>query len=120
MPVVPAAILFDLGLVSSSVRPGPQDGYRACEAASAQMVPEGSVGVGTGATVGKVLGMQQAVKGGVGTASASLGDGLVLGAMAAVNAVGGVVDPETRRFGETVRMIRADGESKVEVMARYR
>ena len=118
VPVVPAAIIFDLGLVSSVVRPGPQEGYRACEAASFQGVPEGSVGVGTGATVGKALGRQQAVKGGVGTASTSLGDGLVLGAIAAVNAVGGVVDPETGRILGGPR--REDGSGfydTVELMA---
>ncbi|MFC1935406.1 P1 family peptidase [Chloroflexota bacterium] len=95
VPIVPAAILFDLGLVTSKVRPGPQEGYQACENASSQVVPEGSVGAGTGATVGKALGMQRAVKGGVGTASADLGDSLVVGAIAAVNAFGSVVDSAT-------------------------
>ena len=98
VPIVPAAILFDLGLVTSNVRPGPQEGYQACQAASSQWVDEGSVGAGTGATVGKALGMERAVKGGTGTASADLGDGLVVGAIAAVNAAGSVVDPETGRI----------------------
>ena len=98
VPIVPAAILFDLGLVTSKVRPGPQEGYKACHDASSQAVPEGSVGAGTGATVGKALGMERAVKGGMGTASADLGGGLVVGAIAAVNAAGGVVDPETGRI----------------------
>ncbi|MSQ21888.1 MAG: peptidase S58 family protein [Dehalococcoidia bacterium] len=98
VPIVPAAILYDLGLVTSKVRPGPQEGYRACEAASAGLVAEGSVGAGTGATVGKALGMSRAVKGGLGTASADLGDGLIVGAIAAVNAAGSVVDPETGRI----------------------
>lgn len=97
VPIVPAAILYDLGLVTSKVRPGPHEGYQACEAASAGLVAEGSVGAGTGATVGKALGMARAVKGGLGTASADLGDGLIVGAIAAVNAAGSVVDPETGR-----------------------
>ena len=98
VPIVPAAILYDLGLVTSKVRPGYEDGYHACEAASSQPVAEGTVGAGTGATVGKALGMERAVKGGIGTASLDLGDGIVVGALAAVNAAGGVVDPETGRI----------------------
>ena len=95
VPIVPAAILFDLGLVTHTVRPGPEEGYRACEAATSDGVAEGSVGAGTGATVGKALGMKQAVKGGLGTASLSLEDGLHVGAIVAVNALGSVVDPES-------------------------
>ena len=118
VPIVPAAILYDLGLVTSKVRPGPQEGYRACEAASAEPVSEGSVGAGTGATVGKALGMARAVKGGLGTASANLGDGLVVGAMAAVNAAGSVVDPETGRIIAGPRREDARGyHDTVELMA---
>ena len=94
VPIVPAAILFDLGLVTHTVRPGPEEGYRACEAATSDGVAEGSVGAGTGATVGKALGMERAVKGGLGTASLSLEGGLHVGAIVAVNALGSVVDPE--------------------------
>lgn len=118
VPIVPAAILFDLGLVTSKVRPGPQEGYQACENASAKGAAEGSVGAGTGATVGKALGMHRAVKGGVGTASADLGAGLVVGAIAAVNAAGSVVDPETGRVVAGPR--REDGQGfhdTVELMA---
>ena len=114
VPIVPAAILFDLGLVTSKVRPGPQEGYQACDSASSQVVPEGSVGAGTGATVGKALGMQRAVKGGVGTASADLGDSLVVGAIAAVNAVGSVVDPQTGRVVAGPR--REDGQGFYDTM----
>jgi len=95
VPIVPAAILFDLGLVTHKVRPGPEEGYRACEAATSDGVAEGSVGAGTGATVGKALGMERAVKGGLGTASRSLEGGLHVGAIVAVNALGSVVDPES-------------------------
>jgi len=93
VPIVPAAILFDLGLGSATVRPTADMGFRACEAASGEAPAEGSVGVGTGASVGKILGMDRAVKSGVGTASARLNEELVVGALVAVNAMGDVVDP---------------------------
>jgi L-aminopeptidase/D-esterase-like protein len=95
IPIVPAAILFDLGLVTGKVRPGPAEGYRACENAASGTVDEGSVGAGTGATVGKLLGWARAVKGGIGTAAVDLGGGLTVGAIVAVNSLGGVVDPDT-------------------------
>ena len=95
IPIVPAAILFDLGLVTHKVRPDADAGRRACEAASAGTIAEGSVGAGTGATVAKLLGRDRCLKGGIGTASVHLGDGLTVGAIVAVNAVGGVVDSET-------------------------
>ena len=94
MPIVPAAIIFDLGLVTHRVRPGPDDGYAACVNASDAPPKEGSVGAGTGATVGKTMGRERATKGGLGTAGVDL-DGLIVGALAVVNAVGDVVDPET-------------------------
>ena len=95
VPIVPAAVIFDLGVVTGKVRPGPDEGYAACQAASVGAVREGSVGAGTGATVGKLLGLQSAVRGGLGTASTALGDGLVVGAVVVVNAVGGIYDPST-------------------------
>ncbi len=95
VPIVPAAIIFDLGVGDASVRPGPDDGYAAASRASTDAVEQGSVGAGTGATVGKALGRERAMKGGVGCASMDLGDGVVLAAMTVVNAVGGVHDPET-------------------------
>ncbi len=94
VPIVPAAILFDLG-GSDGVRPGEDEGYRAAAAASTDTVAQGSVGAGTGATVGKALGRALAMKGGIGSASIDLGDGAVIAALAAVNAIGGVVDPTT-------------------------
>lgn len=93
VPIVPAAILFDLGLGSATVRPTADMGFQACEVASGEAPAEGSVGVGTGASVGKILGMDRAVKSGVGTASARLNDKLVVGALVAVNAMGDVIDP---------------------------
>jgi len=93
VPIVPAAILFDLAIGSSKVRPGLEEGYQACLAATAQKPAEGSVGVGTGATVGKMLGLTRATKGGVGTTSQRVCGDIVLGALVAVNALGSVIDP---------------------------
>ena len=95
VPIVPAAILYDLRMLTSKVRPGPDDGYAACQNASAGPVDEGSVGAGTGATVGKVMGYDRGVKGGIGTACVHLGGGLVVGAITAVNAIGGVYEHRT-------------------------
>ena len=98
IPIVPAAILFDLGVGAHDTRPGPREGYMACESASSGPVAEGSVGAGTGATVAKLLGKERAVKGGIGTASVDLGQGLIVGAIVAVNALGGVFEPDTGRL----------------------
>jgi L-aminopeptidase/D-esterase-like protein len=95
VPIVPAAVLFDLDIGSASVRPDARMGYAACEAASSEAVAEGNVGAGTGATAGKVLGLAQAMKSGLGSAAISLGEGLWVGALVAVNALGDVVDPQT-------------------------
>lgn len=98
IPIVPAAILFDLSVIRGDVRPTAADGYAACLNASSGGVAEGSVGAGTGATVAKLLGMPRAVKGGIGSAALDLGDGVIVGAIAAVNAVGGVYEPTTGRI----------------------
>jgi len=95
VPIVPAAILFDLGLGRADVRPDAAMGYQACLAASADPPAEGNAGAGMGATVGKMFGMKQAMKSGVGGASVEIGAGVVVGALAAVNAFGDVVDPAT-------------------------
>jgi L-aminopeptidase/D-esterase-like protein len=92
VPIVPAAVLFDLGVGDSTARPGPDAGYRACAAASG-LVGEGSVGAGTGATVAKLEGPGRALKGGIGTASARDGE-VVVGALAAVNALGEVLNED--------------------------
>ena len=97
VPIVSAAILFDLNLVTAEVRPGAAEGRAACLAASVQPMVEGSVGAGTGATIGKALGLEHAVKGGIGSASLRLPSGSVMAAMVAVNAYGGVVDYKTGR-----------------------
>jgi L-aminopeptidase/D-esterase-like protein len=95
VPIVPAAILFDLGIGRADVRPDAEMGYAACEAATADRPAQGNAGAGMGATVGKILGMAGATKSGVGTASVELGGGVIVGAIVAVNAFGDVIDPET-------------------------
>ncbi len=93
IPIVPAAIIFDLNLLSDAARPGPKDAYAACERASAEALEEGSVGAGTGATVAKARGMRWAIKGGIGTASYDLPGNVRVGAIIAVNSYGGICDP---------------------------
>jgi L-aminopeptidase/D-esterase-like protein len=96
VPIVPAAILFDLRVgAKPSVRPGAECGYRAAKAATAGPIEEGNVGAGAGATVGKLAGSERAMKGGIGTAAITLPNGLVVAALVAVNAVGDVIDPST-------------------------
>lgn len=92
VPIVSSAILFDLGLISADVRPGPEEGRSACLAASSSPMTEGSVGAGTGATVAKLGGADRAVKGGIGTAAVTLSTGQTVAAAVAVNAVGGIWD----------------------------
>jgi L-aminopeptidase/D-esterase-like protein len=89
VPIVPGAALFDLGIGDPKARPGPSEGYGACDAATDQ-VEEGTVGAGTGATVAKIRGPQRQVKGGIGSASATEGS-VVVGALFAVNAVGEIL-----------------------------
>jgi L-aminopeptidase/D-esterase-like protein len=97
IPLVSAAVLFDLLVGDPEVRPDPPMGYEAASSAKSEDFAQGSVGAGTGATVGKVLGMERAMKGGIGSASVALDGGLVVGALAAVNAFGDVRDPKTGR-----------------------
>jgi L-aminopeptidase/D-esterase-like protein len=103
VPIVPAAILFDLSIGDWKIRPDASAGYEAAGVASAGPVAEGSVGAGAGATVGKLLGPASAMKGGLGTASIRLPDGVVVAALVAVNALGDVVDPATGRVLAGVR-----------------
>jgi L-aminopeptidase/D-esterase-like protein len=95
VPIVPAAILLDLSLGDARIRPDADCGYRAAASASRDPVPEGSVGAGAGATVGKLHGLGRAMKGGVGSAAIRLPDGLVVAALVVVNALGDVIDPST-------------------------
>jgi L-aminopeptidase/D-esterase-like protein len=125
VPVVVGAVLYDLRVGRGDVRPDAEAGYLACRAARTGNVAQGSVGAGTGATVGKVLGMERCLKGGLGTASEALpsaGDGLVVGALVAVNCFGEVVDPATAQviagpraegggFASTVDALRGLGQA---------
>ncbi len=108
VPLVPAAILFDLQVGDPAIRPDRQAGYLACKNATAESCDEGNVGAGAGATVGKLLGFDKAMKGGTGTASIRSG-GTVVGALVAVNAVGDVVDPQSGRILAGARA--ADGKT---------
>jgi L-aminopeptidase/D-esterase-like protein len=95
IPLVSAAVLFDLMNGRSDLRPDARMGYEAAESAGSEPFEQGSVGAGTGATVGKILGPDRAMKGGVGSAAFHLEGGLVVGAVAAVNAFGDVRDAAT-------------------------
>lgn len=113
VPIVPAAVLFDLPLGDARIRPDAQAGYAACAAASRQRPQAGNVGAGAGALVGKLLGIDAAMKGGIGSAALRL-DGVTVGAWVACNALGDVVDPDNGRLlagsrsadGPTLRDIR--------------
>jgi L-aminopeptidase/D-esterase-like protein len=95
VPIVPAAVIFDLPMIRADVRPDAAAGHAACEAATAGLVPQGNVGAGTGATVGKAAGFNNATKGGLGSASVETPGGVVVAALAVVNAFGDVRDPSS-------------------------
>jgi L-aminopeptidase/D-esterase-like protein len=117
VPIVPAAILFDLNVGDSRIRPDAQAGYAACQAATSAAPAEGNVGAGAGASVGKLFGLDRAMRGGIGGASIQVG-GVTVGALIAVNAVGDVIDP---RSGHVVAGARsADGLSLLDTMAALR
>jgi len=104
VPIVPAAILFDLPVGGNpKIRPTADCGYRAAAAASSEPVSEGSVGAGAGATVGKLGGPNRMIKSGLGSAAIRMPNGLVVAAIVAVNAVGDIVDPSTGRVVSGVR-----------------
>ncbi|GAB4531448.1 MAG: P1 family peptidase [Anaerolineae bacterium] len=98
VPIVPAAILMDLPVGERGIRPDAAMGYAACEAATTDPVEQGTVGAGTGCRIGAFRGNERATKGGIGTAAIDLGDGLVVAALVAVNAVGDVVEPDGTIF----------------------
>ncbi|MFD1199864.1 P1 family peptidase [Brucella gallinifaecis] len=99
VPIVPAAVLMDLGVGNFSIRPDDEAGYLACKAAGTETPGEGNIGAGAGATVGKMFGMDYAMKGGLGTASHKVpGTDIVIGAIVAVNAVGDVYAPNSTQI----------------------
>jgi L-aminopeptidase/D-esterase-like protein len=119
VPIVPAAILFDLAVGDAKIRPTLESGYKAAQAATAGKVAEGNVGAGAGATVGKMFGMKSAMKSGLGTASMRVGNtGIVVAALVAVNAVGDVVDPKTGKILAGAR--KPDGLGFLDSMAQIK
>jgi L-aminopeptidase/D-esterase-like protein len=119
VPIVPAAVLFDLAVGDKPhVRPTADNGYRAAQAAADGPVAEGNVGAGAGATVGKIAGRARAMKGGLGTAAATLPGGLIVAALVAANAVGDVLDPATGRLIAGVRT--EDGRALADARALLR
>lgn len=104
IPLVPAAVLFDLPLGDARIRPDAAAGYAACQAATASAPAQGNVGAGTGAMVGKVFGAARAMKGGIGTASVCV-NGVTVGALVACNALGDVIDPETGQIVAGARSV---------------
>jgi L-aminopeptidase/D-esterase-like protein len=104
VPIVPGAILYDLGIGKADVRPTREMGEKAVAAATDAAVEEGNVGAGTGATVGKLFGMSQAMKSGVGSASLTLGSGVMVAALVVVNAVGDVIDPSVNKIVAGARL----------------
>jgi L-aminopeptidase/D-esterase-like protein len=114
VPIVPAAILFDLGVGSPDAVPGPDDGYAACVAAESAAGPlEGRVGAGTGATVGKLAGVDRSSPGGIGSAGTRLADGSMLAALVANNAIGNVL----ARDGTILAGVRGEGGGFVDPSA---
>lgn len=117
VPIVAGAVLFDLAIGDYRIRPDKKMGYEACENATNKPSPEGNVGAGTGATIGKFLGMSQAMKGGLGTYCLQAGD-LKVGAIVAVNCLGDIIDPKTGKI--LAGALTSDGKSFVnteEIMA---
>lgn len=112
VPIVPAAILFDLAIGNPKARPDAEMGYTACQNASNQPPEQGSVGAGTGATVGKLLGPKQGIKSGIGTASIEIGAGVTVGALVAVNAVGDIIDPNS---GEIIAGARSIHKGPIKI-----
>src|SRR3954470_10317049 len=119
IPIVPGASIFDLGVGDARIRPTADCGYRAAQAASAAPVVEGSVGAGAGATLGKIAGMQHAMKSGVGSAAIQMPDGLIVAALVIANPMGDVIDPangrivggaraaDSRGFADARKIVRA-------------
>jgi L-aminopeptidase/D-esterase-like protein len=118
VPIVPSAVIFDLGVGDPKIRPDASCGAAAAAAASAGPVAEGNVGAGAGATVGKLLGMGRAMKGGVGTASITLPGGLTVAALVVVNAFGDIIDPATGRLIAGVRTEDGKGLADARLLVR--
>jgi len=114
VPIVPAAILFDLSIGDAHVRPDAQMGYQACLNATDGEIAEGNVGAGCGATIGKILGIDRAMKSGIGSASLEIGEGVLVAAIVAVNAFGDAIDPLTGQIIAGARSIQKDSDHNLE------
>jgi L-aminopeptidase/D-esterase-like protein len=118
IPIVPSAILFDLGIGDGAIRPNADCGFAAAQGATTGPVSEGNVGAGAGATIGKMGGRNRAMKGGIGTSAIVLPSGLVVAALVAVNARGDIIDPST---GQVIAGMRTeDGRGLVDVRRQIR
>ena len=119
VPIVPAAILYDLGIGDDpTIRPTAECGYQAAEAATAGPVTEGNIGAGAGATIGKTAGRGRAMKGGLGSAAVTMPGGLVVAALVAVNAVGDIIDPSTGQVVAGVRTTDGRGLADARTLLR--
>jgi L-aminopeptidase/D-esterase-like protein len=103
VPSVPTAVIFDLGIGNGRIRPDARMGYEACLNAGSSGVEEGSIGAGTGATIGKLLGLDHATKGGIGTSGYKFENGIIVAVLVVVNAFGDVVSPENGKIIAGVR-----------------
>ena len=112
VPIVPAAVLFDLPVGDAKIRPDARAGYQACVASSRHLPAEGNVGAGAGALVGKLFGLERAMRGGIGTASITV-DGITVGAIIACNAMGDVIHPATGQVLAGARTL--DGTSLLNI-----
>ena len=110
IPIVPAAILYDLAVGDPTIHPTWECGYKAAEVANHGPIPEGSIGAGAGATVGKLRGHERAMRGGIGTSMLELPNGIRVAALMAVNSIGNVVDPDT---GQPVAGVRTEDGSSI-------
>jgi len=117
VPIVPAAVIFDLAVGRPDVRPGSEAGYSAAAAASAAPVARGCVGAGTGAAVGHALGREWVTKSGLGSAAVRVPGGPVVAAIAVVNAYGDVIDPASRSVVAGARVASAQASSGTGVAA---
>jgi L-aminopeptidase/D-esterase-like protein len=118
IPIVPGASIFDLGVGDARIRPTADCGYRAAQAASGAPVAEGSIGAGAGATLGKIAGMEHAMKSGVGSAAVATPDGLIVAALVIANPLGDVVDPATGRIVAGVRNAAGRGFADARILIR--
>ena len=118
IPIVPGASIFDLGVGDARIRPTADCGYRASQAATTAPVVEGSIGAGAGATLGKIAGMERAMKSGVGSAAVRMPDGLIVAALVVVNPLGDVIDPTTGRIVAGVRNPEGNGFADARVIVR--